>query len=221
MEKKKNRKLSTNRVIVRLEINFETSSASFNSVSNRDSPRGHARRDHFVKLHGLLGSIEWKGQGWSRDVTRRECIPSSKRKIANPCLGVEGGRKGEGESPRDGNPGKGYLLSWSLMLHYWLKMAGLPAGWLDGWLAQSWRHFNMRNYNVYLEPSGKGGWGERCTKRYQCRVEHGTSQEIQSGEGGGGEVCRVGGGGEKWGIYSSAGDPSLPSLFARNQRGTV
>lgn len=44
--------------------------------------------------------------------------PSSRRKTANPCLEVEGGGTKGGESPRDGNPGKGYLLSWSLMLHY-------------------------------------------------------------------------------------------------------
>lgn len=41
-----------------------------------------------------------------------------------------GGHKGVEKGPRDRNPGKGYLLSWSLMLHYWLKMAD----WLDGWM---------------------------------------------------------------------------------------
>lgn len=117
-----------------------------------------------------------------RNTTRM--YPELEEEDCQPLPRGRRGRKGGRESPRDGNPGKGYLLSWSLMLHYWLKMAGLPAGWLDGWLAQSWRHFNMRNYNVYLEPSGKGGWGERCTERYQCRVEHGTSQEIQAGRGG-------------------------------------
>lgn len=80
----------------------------------------------------LTNFEQWKGNDNERCGVYQQFLKRANQRKAGQPLPLSGERVTEGGkgSRRQRNPGKGYLLSWSLMLHYWLKMAG----WMDGWM---------------------------------------------------------------------------------------
>lgn len=97
----------------------------------RLSPRGHSRRDHFVKLHGLLGSIDGKGQGMVEGRNTTRMYPELEEEDCQPLPRGRRGRKGRGRESTRRKPRERVSV---------VMVPDAPLlikdGWLAGWLAR-------------------------------------------------------------------------------------